>query len=607
MIKAGSILNAWRSAPVAAALCVLAAPWIGCSQTITTVAGGNPNALGDGGPATSANLVEPTGVAIDALGNLYIADYMDNRIRKVNTDHVITTVAGTGNSDATGDGQPGASTGIHLPWGVAVDSVGRVYFVERSTHRIRMLDVLGIVHTVAGTGTPGFSGDGKLATSAQLNNPFGVTLDSLGNVYIADTSNHRIRKVTTDGIINTVAGSGQASSSDATGPATKVGIFNPYSVAVDNAGQLYIAEGNRIRKVDTAGNISTFAGNGSAAFAGDGGPATKASLQTPQGVAVDGAGNVYIADSFNNRVRKVDTAGNISTIAGGHLGGGFGDGGPATEASLAQPIGLAFDGAGNLYIADTNHNCIRKVGGVAAAGSPTISAVLNGASLLPGIAPNAWGTIKGSGLAPFTDTWDKAIVNGKLPTLLDGVSVTVGGKLAYLYYISSTQINFVAPDIGFGAQQVVVTNGSLSSAAFTVTSSQYSPAFFPWPASQVVATRQDFSWAVKNGTFAGVTTIAAKPGDVIILWGTGFGPTTPVAPTGVQLPADQTYSAGVPPTVTVNSLPATVYGAALASGNAALYQVAIQVPPSIADGDWPVIATVAGIQSPTGVVLSVKR
>ena len=590
---------------IVATYAILTASLLCQGQVITTVAGGNPNDLGDGGLATNANLNEPTSVAFDALGNLYIADYMNNRVRKV-TAGIISTVAGTGSSDATGDGQSAVTTAIHLPWGLAVDGVGNIYFVERASHLVRMVDTLGIVHTVAGTGKSGFSGDGGRATSAQLNNPFNVAVDGAGNLYIADTINHRIRKVDTKGIISTVAGNGTPSSSDTSGTATTVGIYSPYAVAVDSKNNLYIAEGNRVRKVDTNGIISTVAGNGNAAYSGDSGPATKASLQTPQGVVVDGAGNVYIADSLNNRVRKVDTAGIITTIAGGHTGS-FGDGGPAVNANLVLPIGLALDSAGNLYIADTNHDAIRKVTGIAAAAGPSISSVLNGASLLSGITPNSWATIKGAGLAPVTDTWDKAIVNGKLPASLDGVTVTVGGKPAYLYYVSAGQINFVVPDIGFGAQQVVVTNGSVSSAAFTVTSSQFGPAFFQWPGNQAVATRQDFSWAVKNGTFAGATTAAAKPGDVIILWGTGFGPTTPVAPTGVQIPADQTYSSGSPVTVTINNLPATVYGAALASGNAGLYQVAIQVPASLADGDWPLVATIGGVQSPSGILLSVRK
>jgi uncharacterized protein (TIGR03437 family) len=210
-------------------------------------------------------------------------------------------------------------------------------------------------------------------------------------------------------------------------------------------------------------------------------------------------------------------------------------------------------------------------------------------------------------LASQTDDWGKSIVNGQFPVALDGVSVTIGGTPAYVNYISAGQINVLAPDVGAGPLPVIVTTPTGTSTAFTVTSNQHGPAFFEWPNNQPVATRQDFTYAVKAGTFAGLTTVAAKPGEVVILWGTGFGPTNPVAPEGTAVPSDQTYSTTTLPTVTVNDVPATVYGAALAPGFGGLYQVAIQVPDSITDGDWPILATIGGVQSPAGVLLSVHQ
>ncbi len=245
----------------------------------------------------------------------------------------------------------------------------------------------------------------------------------------------------------------------------------------------------------------------------------------------------------------------------------------------------------------------------AAAAPPLISAngVVNGASFQPIIVPNSWASILGSNLASKTDDWTNSIVNGQYPTSVDGVSVTVGGKAAYIYFISPGQINLLAPDVGFGPLPLTVTTSGGTSATFTVTSNQYGPAFFGWPNGQPVATRQDFSLAVKNGTFPGVTTVPAKPGDVIILWGTGFGPTNPIAPVGGPVPSDQTYLTTTLPDVSIDNLPAMVYGAALAPLFAGLYQVAIQVPSSIADGDWPIVASIGGVQSPTGTVLSVHQ
>jgi len=238
---------------------------------------------------------------------------------------------------------------------------------------------------------------------------------------------------------------------------------------------------------------------------------------------------------------------------------------------------------------------------------PVITAVVNAASLQPPIVANSWVSIFGTNLASATDNWGHAIVNGQLPTLLDGVSVTIGGKAAYVYFISPGQINVLAPDIPAGPVAVTVTTAAGASATFTATVAQYSPAFFDWPNSQPVATRQDYSYAVKAGTFQGVTTVAAKPGDVLILWGTGFGPTNPVPPVGIPVPADRTYSTAIKPTVTINNNSVTVYGAALASGAVGLYQVAIQVPTTLADGDWPIQATIGGVQSPTGILLSVHH
>jgi uncharacterized protein (TIGR03437 family) len=258
-------------------------------------------------------------------------------------------------------------------------------------------------------------------------------------------------------------------------------------------------------------------------------------------------------------------------------------------------------------------NCIVDLAVVAGAtppagNTPTISAggVVNGASFLPGVVPGSWLTIKGSNLATVTDTWEKAIVNGKLPTTLDGVSVTVGSQPAFVYFISPTQINVQAPDVGTGPVPVTVTNANGTSAAFTATVAQQAPAFFLWPNNQAIATRQDASLAVKDGTFAGSTTVAAKPGDVLILWGTGFGPTTPTVPAGIQVPGGQQYNCS-PVTISLGSASPQVFGCALSAGFAGLYQVAIQVPSTMADGDYAIQATVNGTPSPDGVILSVKQ
>jgi len=332
--------------------------------TIATVAGnGSYKFSGDGGPGTAASLNYPLGVAVDAVGNLYIGDQDNNRIRKVTPAGIITTAAGNGQRGYSGDGGPATAASLNFPWGVAVDAAGNLYIVDYWNHRIRKITPGGTISTVAGNGRYGYSGDGGPATAASLNFAWGVAVDAAGNLYIADGSNDRIRKVALGETITTVAGNGQRGYSGDGGPATAASLNGPAGVAVDAAGNLYIADysNNRIRKVTPGGTITTVAGNGVRQYSGDGGPATAASLSSPSGVAVDAAGNLYIADNGNIRIRKVTPGGTITTVAGNGVQGYSGDGGPATSAALNGPNSVVADAAGNLYIADTRNDRIRKV------------------------------------------------------------------------------------------------------------------------------------------------------------------------------------------------------------------------------------------------------
>jgi len=265
-------------------------------------------------------------VAADGAGGFYVSSEFQNRIYRVAANGSLSLTAGLGTSGFSGDGGPATTAQLRLPDGVTVDSAGNLYIADKENNRIRKITNAGIISTVAGNGTRGFSGDGGPATAAQLYNPTGVAIDSAGNLYIADPVVDRIRKVTTTGIISTVAGNRTRGFSGDGGLATAAQLFLPTGVAVDSAGNLYIAdEGNvaigdsgsqRIHKVTTAGIISTVAGNGTRGFSGDGGLATAAQLNFPSGVAVDSAGNLYIADKGNKRIRRVTTAGIISTVAG---------------------------------------------------------------------------------------------------------------------------------------------------------------------------------------------------------------------------------------------------------------------------------------------------
>jgi len=340
---------------------------ISATGFITTVAGtGAFGFSGDGGPAVSAQLDTPYGVTVDGDGNLYIADYYNYRVRRVDgATGDITTFAGTGSTVYNGDDIPATTANLY-PYGVAVDGAGHVYIADDQSCRARRVDTsTGLITTVAGR-SPGYNGDGIAAADARLYYPRGAATDSDGNVYIADTSNHRVRKVdVATGRITTVAGTGVAGFSGDGGLATAAKLYFPRGVALDSDDNLYIADTNnhRIRKIIAAtGVITTIAGTGSSGYGGDGGPATEAWLFYPRDVVADSAGNVYIADAYNHRVRKVDVASdNISTVAGTSTAGYNGDGIAATGAQLSRPSGVALDVDGDLYIADTDNHRVRRV------------------------------------------------------------------------------------------------------------------------------------------------------------------------------------------------------------------------------------------------------
>ena len=333
-------------------------------STITTIAGnGIASGSGDDGPATEATLNTPAALAVDPMGIVYVADAFNHRIRRIAPDGAITTIAGTGEAGVTGDGGVAVDARLRSPLGIAIDGEGSIYIADTYNHRIRKVTPDGVISTIAGTGESGFGGDGGPATQAALAYPTSVAVAADGAIYIADTRNHRVRKLAADGTLTTVAGTGAAGFSGDGGPATIARLNSPRGVAVSPDGKLYIVdrENRRIRMVATDGLITTIAGTGSSGFNGDRGDATLATLRAPYGVAVDDRGNLFIADTFNHRVRKVSPDGNLDTVAGSDRFGFSGDGWAAGFATLHYPLGVAVDIAGNLYIADSINHRIRKV------------------------------------------------------------------------------------------------------------------------------------------------------------------------------------------------------------------------------------------------------
>ncbi|HTR54563.1 MAG TPA: hypothetical protein VMJ10_27920, partial [Kofleriaceae bacterium] len=333
--------------------------------TIATTAGnGTLGISGDGGEATGAQLGSPFGVAIDATGRIYIADNLSQRIRRVELDGTIDTVAGTGIAGFSGDGQLATNAQLRTPQAVALDSSGRLYIVDTYNHAIRRVELDGTIDTVAGTGgQSGFAGDNGPATSALLDNPQGIAIDGNGVLYIADTYNHRIRRVDTSGTITTIAGNDTAGYAGDNGPAIDATLSFPYSIVFDSHGRLVFADSanNRIRRIETDGTIDTIAGTGQPGYNGDGILATNAKLNSPYGVAVDSTGRIVITDCINQRIRRIETNGTISTVAGYGVAGASGDAALAVDAGLGRPIGIAVDGSGGIVIADTDNNRIRRV------------------------------------------------------------------------------------------------------------------------------------------------------------------------------------------------------------------------------------------------------
>ncbi len=539
----------------------------------------------------------------------------------------ITTVAGDGRRGYFGDGVPAAQAQLDTPWGVAVDGSGNLYIADRDNHRIRKVDAAGVITTVAGNGAEGYGGDGGPAAQARLYLPQGVAADGSGNLYIADRHNHRIRKVDAAGVITTVAGNGAEGYGGDGGPAAQARLYLPHGVAVDGSGNLYIADSfnHRIRKVDAAGVITTVAGDGTRGYGGDGGLAAQARLDFPYGVAVDGSGNLYIADGDNNRIRKVDAAGVITTVAGDGTYGYGGDGGPAAQAQLSVPYGVAVDGVGNLYIADTFSHRIRKVESDIPVGMPLISSggvlLATGAPTVARISPNTLVSVFGREFAPAGTqaSSPRLDASGRIAAELAATCLEIGGKRAPLFAVFPNQINAQAPhDLTPGQTRVEVIRGcgageERRSSAATVAVGAVSPAFFnfagnPEGINPVVALHGGGPALVgAPGSIPGVDLTPADPGEYVTLFGTGFGETAPRLEAG-QIPGGQVPLANAVEFAFggIAVPPEDVFYAGASPCCAGLYQFTVRVPPDIPGGAASVSATLGGVSTPQGPFLVVR-
>lgn len=610
MILGVSRLNRRLFLFFAGLVCLHAQP----AYTISTYAGNGTRGFAEGA-ATTAQFALPSGIALDSSGNLIVADQVNQRVRQVSSGGgSVTTIAGNGTPGFSGDGKSATAANMNNPFSVAVDSSGGVYIADSSNSVVRKVSG-GNITTYAGTLGAGFSGDGGRAVDAQLNGAFAVALDSTGNLYISDIGNHRIRKVTTAGIITTyVGGPGGGAFGGDGGAAVNARLNQPRGIRLDAAGNLYFADsGNdRIRKVAVDGTITTVAGTGAAGFSGDGGLAVNAQLNRPLDVAVDTAGNLYIADYNNLRIRRVGSNGVITTIAGNGLPGYTGDGGPSVNATLNFPTGVTVDGSGNVYVADNANNVIRLLTKSAATpGPPAINGTIGAGSFgaFTSVAPGSWVEIYGTNLASTTRTWDADFQGINAPTLLGGTRVSIGGKFAFVSYVSSGQINAQVPsDVGTGTQNIVVSTSVGSSAARGITVNATQPGLFvPF----VIGGRNfvgalfpdNVTYVAPPGAVNGITSRRARPGDTITMYGVGFGPVIPNTPAGQIVQGANQVAATLQ--ISFASTPGNLLYQGLAPGSVGLYQFNVVVPSVAASDAVPVTFTLGGVAGTQTLVTAI--
>ncbi len=572
--------------------------FVDVSGAIHTLAGdGYLHAIGDGGLATAAALSLPNAVALDSSGSLFIADTGAERVRQVSAAGIIETLAGTGVAGYGMEPGPATTAPLNIPSGVAMDPAGGVIIADSSNNRIREVGLDGLIRTVVGDGFWGLAPDNTPPLQAPLGAPRGVCVDPAGVIYIVDTSNHRVWRAVPGADLTDAAGNGTPGDAGDGGPARLAQLNSPSACAIDSAGNLYIADtdSHRIRKARPDGIIVTIAGIGQAGFSGDGALATAAALNSPRGVAADSDGNVFIADTGNNRIRQITPDGIMETIAGQDGPAFSGDGGPAVSARLNAPAGLVLDGSGDLYLADSGNNRVRRLvpdGTIAPAVTtqPVAAMVVNAASMAAGpVAPGEIVSIFGTGFGPAVGVSGAFGANGLLSTALGGAEALFAGVPAPLFYAQAGQINAQVPyeTAGHAAHVEMYYQGRLVGAA-DVQVAAAAPAIFP-----VIVNR--------DGSINSASARAAS-GDIVVFYATGDGLTNTGNVTGQ--PAAAPYpQPTLPVHVTVAGIDAEILYAGSAPGFVGAMQLNVRVPGGfVPPGQTSIQMTVGDITSPAVTV-----
>lgn len=567
----------------------------------STVAGtGNsPGWSGDGGPAAQAQFNTPLRVALDKTGSLYLVDFLNYSVRKVDTRGVVSTVAGNGSFGFSGDGGQALGSQLSAIRDIAFDGNGNLFIADSNNSRIRMVDTRGIITTFAGNGSVGYSGDGGPATLAQVNFPVGLAVDSANNVYVADAGNATIRKITrSTGVISTFAGTGLSSLTGWSGEglaATKAQLGAPYSLAFDPRGNLIFADiaASRLVRIGADGRVVTLRTNFSA-----------------QNLFVDASGTIYFPDYVTHSVQKILPDGTLLWVAGNGNSGYAGDGGPGTAAQLARPYGVAVDPAGNVFIAEAGSSVIRRmtpepfsIGGVASAAGLSAFAPLagdGGGSAAVPVSPGEIVVVFGTGIGPATLAVN-APSNGVFGTQLAGTSVSFNGISAPMIYASSGVTAAIVPYRLFGASKadVTVTFQGRTTRVTTVPVTAAAPAFFTRNASgsgQAAALNE-------NGTL-NLATAPAAIGTIITFYATGEGTTTPAGVDGKVAGTVLLPQVIQPVSVTIGGVNADLaYAGAAPSLVAGVMQINARIPVGITPGlAVPVQLTIGGATSPTVTV-----